>query len=496
MSLSDRFNFDDAALSQMENIRRIGQRKLRNRADLDDFVQETLLRAYSKQHQLRDAEKFDRWIAAIARNLAREWNRKKREEPMEDIPELIDWRTPHDAVEEAERNRRLHQAMESLSRSDRELLRARYMEDASYAELQARHGLSYSAVALRIHRAKKRLRKIFKSIGAALVFVFGGFKRAAWGGVLLVSNTTKIVGTAVALAAAAALWMLLSGREPADERSAPDAAQSPRLDDSPLRPEDQTPRFIPEVEEEASGAANPSTSETPEVKSSKPPVELLSWDDAMGECARITGVEYDALIQILPKQEAMNKATDAMKAKIEHDPEYAYVWEALKKYYHQQGANSSYDPRYPAWYDFHPAVLLVRSGRLDPDEMPHQKRTLPNGQVIRMLPHEKYIIKFRKRRVYSEEQLQFKETLLQKQADLQARLSGASSESDTESLRSELEEIQRALEVGFKPFTEFEREHMWGRENDPNLKVYELDLGEIDIDHSMTDIDLSAIGID
>ncbi len=481
MGASDLFNFDKAALSQMENIRRIGQRKLRNRADLDDFVQETLLRAYSKRRQLRDTEKFDRWIAAIARNLAREWNRKKREEPMEKPPELIDWRTPHDAVEEAERNRRLRRAMESLSPADRELLRARYMDEASYAELQAQHGLSYSAVALRIHRAKKRLRKILKSIGGALILVFGGFKRAAWGGVLLMSVTTKVVvGTAAALAVVVVLWMLLSDGDASKNELAGGDVQSPRLDDSPLRPEDQTPRFIAEPKKEASGAVDPSISETPKVKSSKPPVELVSWDDALGECARITGVEYDALIQILPKLEAMTKATDAMNAKVEHDPEYAYVREALNKYYHQRGHNSSYDPRYPASYDFDPRVLLVRSGRLDPDEMPHQKRTLPNGQSIRILPHEEYVIKFRKRRVYSEEALQFKETLLQKQADLQARLSGALSESDAESLQSELEEIQKALEDGFKPFTEFKNVHRWGREDDPNLKVYELDLGVLE----------------
>lgn len=249
MGASDLFNFDKAALSQMENIRRIGQRKLRNRADLDDFVQETLLRAYSKRRQLRDTEKFDRWIAAIARNLAREWNRKKREEPMEKPPDLIDWRTPHDAVEEAERNRRLRRAMESLSPADRELLRARYMDEASYAELQAQHGLSYSAVALRIHRAKKRLRRILKSIGAALILVFGGFKRAAWGGVLFVSNTTKIVvGAAFALSAltGAHLW-LNSADKSAGSGSAPNAVQSPRVDHAPLKPEYQTPR-VPQAE--------------------------------------------------------------------------------------------------------------------------------------------------------------------------------------------------------------------------------------------------------
>ena len=44
MNESNIFNFDEAAVSQMENIRRIGLRRLRNRGEIDDFVQETLTR--------------------------------------------------------------------------------------------------------------------------------------------------------------------------------------------------------------------------------------------------------------------------------------------------------------------------------------------------------------------------------------------------------------------------------------------------------------------
>ena len=483
---ADRFNFDAAAVRQIEKIRRIGMRKLRDRSQIDDFVQETLLRAYVNRDQLRDAAKFDGWIAVIALNLAREWNqtfeRRKRDEPLDDQPELIDWRTPHDAVEEADRAARLRQAMARLRPDERELLRARYLEDASYADLQARYGLSYSAVALRIHRAKKRLRRLLKATGAALAVVFTGFRRAAWGGVLLVTNTTKIaVGVGLAGAVIAAWLLFMNGGEKADSGSATDAVQSPRLGDSPLKLEDQTPRFIPEPTEKASGAVESPPSEAPGVKSVKPPVELLSWDDTHAEIARLVGIEYDALIQILPKLKAMDGSVNAAYEKVINgvDPQYDYLREAIAKFQDHGRLNSIYDPRYPASYDFDPRVLLVRSGRLDPDEMPHQKRTLANGQVIRMLPHEKYIIKKRHRRVYSEDQLQLKETLQQKQTDLQARLSGASSESEAQSLRSELEEIQKGLE-GFPPFIETREVWMWGREDDPNLKVYEIDLGFVE----------------
>lgn len=193
----DRFDFDKAAIAQMENIRRIGLRRLHCREKIDDFVQETLLRAFSKRCQLREPAKIDRWIAAIARNLAREWNRKKRNEPTTDRREAVDWRTPHDALEEAETREAMRKAFGRLNAADRELLRKRYLEEASYAELQERYGLSYSAVGVRLHRAKKRLRKIYMSITAALAFFFGGYQRAAMGGAFMMSKAAKIAIAAV-----------------------------------------------------------------------------------------------------------------------------------------------------------------------------------------------------------------------------------------------------------------------------------------------------------
>ncbi len=231
------FNFDEAALSQMENIRRIGLRRLRNRNEIDDFVQETLLRAYAKRDQLRDETKFDRWIAAIANNLARDWNsafyRKGQEEPIDELPDIPDERTPHDILEQEEERRELHQAMGRLNEDDREMLRARYFEDASYGELQQKYGLSYSAVGFRLHRAKARLKKILTSTAAAFIAVFGGMQRSAWGGILIMTKTTKIiVGAAVAAAGiliGGYLW-LNAGAEPESAESALTIEeQSPRL---------------------------------------------------------------------------------------------------------------------------------------------------------------------------------------------------------------------------------------------------------------------------
>ena len=208
----------------------------------------------------------------------------------------------------------------------------------------------------------------------------------------------------------------------------------------------------------------------------------------------MSAIEYDALIQILPKLEAMARAVDAAYEKVMNgvDPQYDYLREAIAKFQDPNRLRSIYDSRYPGWYDFHPLVLLVRAGRLEPDEMPHQKATLPNGQVIRILPHEKYIVKFRQRGQLTEKGMQLKEAALQEEADLLERLSRAS-ESEAPPLQSKLEEVQKRLERLTPGYSDSKRVHMWGSDDDPNLKVYEIDLGEIEIDPSVTERALREI---
>ncbi len=289
------FNFDEAALSQMENIRRIGMRRLHNRSEIDDFVQETLLRAYAKRDQLRDETKFDRWIAAIANNLARDWNsafyRKGREEPIDELPDIPDERTPHDILEREEERRELHQAMGRLNEDDREMLRARYFEDASYQELQERHGLSYSAVGFRLHRAKARLKKILTSTAAAFIAAFAGMKRAAWGGVLLMTKTTTIaVGTAIVVAGILTggyIWINSAG----EETNAPN--------DSPLTIEEQSPRITP-LSNQKSTSGIPSTETAPNADASNPS-EHTQTDSGEGANADMEP-STEALSETIPSE--------------------------------------------------------------------------------------------------------------------------------------------------------------------------------------------------
>jgi DNA-directed RNA polymerase specialized sigma24 family protein len=70
-------HFDQGLVSQMPAIRAIGRARLADAGELEDFVQETLLRAYTRRDQLADAERLPQWVHAIARNTAANWNRDR-----------------------------------------------------------------------------------------------------------------------------------------------------------------------------------------------------------------------------------------------------------------------------------------------------------------------------------------------------------------------------------------------------------------------------------
>ena len=104
-------DFDKTVLEQMEHIRAIGRKRLRNQNELDDFVQETVARAYANRGQLRNPAKLK---AVDRRHRAKHRERdepapapadaKSRCRKKDDLPIMPD---PHEELERAERNEQI-----------------------------------------------------------------------------------------------------------------------------------------------------------------------------------------------------------------------------------------------------------------------------------------------------------------------------------------------------------------------------------------------------
>ena len=134
-----------------------------NSHDIEEVVQDTFLNAYQGLGQLEDITKFKSWLAEITRNCTRQWLRKQRGETvsLDDVSEevLQTADSPDERLARLEQRELIRRTMETLPQKDRDIARAFYLEGASYDELIGAHGLSYSAIASRLSRAKRQLSK-------------------------------------------------------------------------------------------------------------------------------------------------------------------------------------------------------------------------------------------------------------------------------------------------------------------------------------------------
>jgi RNA polymerase sigma factor (sigma-70 family) len=64
------------------DVARLVRRRLPPGADLDDVVQEVLLRIWRHAGSVRDAERFGAWLATVASNAAAEHLRGKQRHPL------------------------------------------------------------------------------------------------------------------------------------------------------------------------------------------------------------------------------------------------------------------------------------------------------------------------------------------------------------------------------------------------------------------------------
>ncbi len=150
-------------------LERLLRAVLRDRFTQEDVWQETLLRAYLNLEQLREPARFGSWLCKIALNLA-------RTQRSHHFPQAFSWddlRTPdathagladpaHLAPEalaiRQEAINRVRQAIASLPPAERDAVMLVYLEQLSHQEAAVQLGASLSAVKVRVHRGRERLR--------------------------------------------------------------------------------------------------------------------------------------------------------------------------------------------------------------------------------------------------------------------------------------------------------------------------------------------------
>jgi len=121
---------------------------------VEDLVQEVFLQAFRQLPLLRDAAAFGGWLAAVARNRARDHFRRVRE-----TSELTDVHVaPGNLSAEVEAAAALA-AIRGLPEAYRDTLMLRLVEGMSGQEIAERTGLAHASVRVNLHRGMKLLRE-------------------------------------------------------------------------------------------------------------------------------------------------------------------------------------------------------------------------------------------------------------------------------------------------------------------------------------------------
>jgi len=135
-------------------------------AETEDVVEEVFIRAYHNLNGYKKEWKFNSWIYRIGHNVAIDWLKKRRVKIEKMEIEEEKWDTGEEGMEEKmireEGEGKVARMMNKLKKEDRELLWLCYFEDKSYEELADIFQVTTNSVAVRLNRAKKKLKFIWE----------------------------------------------------------------------------------------------------------------------------------------------------------------------------------------------------------------------------------------------------------------------------------------------------------------------------------------------
>ncbi len=143
-------------------------RMLENKEDASDVVQEAFLGAYQSLKSFKGDSLFFTWLYRIAVNTAISYKRKQRVFPRlhsgpggaPDVADTSDAIRPEKALEMAEDEKRVHEALMRLSLEHRTVLVMKDMEGQKYEDMAQTLQVPIGTVRSRLHRARLELRGI------------------------------------------------------------------------------------------------------------------------------------------------------------------------------------------------------------------------------------------------------------------------------------------------------------------------------------------------
>jgi RNA polymerase sigma-70 factor (ECF subfamily) len=151
--------YDELVRRHAAKIAAVCRSRLGPRGPVEDMVQEAFLRGFRSLPSLEDPEKFGSWVYGIAIRSCLDWLKaKERSQVSYDALEAPELR-PSGAADEPERNARLHDQIDALPESYREVVLLFYYKKQSYQEMSRLLNLTPAAINARLTKARAMLRE-------------------------------------------------------------------------------------------------------------------------------------------------------------------------------------------------------------------------------------------------------------------------------------------------------------------------------------------------
>ena len=179
--MADQAKFAELAMEHMGSLYTAAMRMTRNRADAEDLVQETYLKAYRAFHTFEEGTNLKAWLYRILTNTYINSYRTKKRRPeqteVDDVEELYLYRrlggleaaaAGHSAEEEVLDHfteTEVKEALEALPEQFRVAVLLADVEGFSYKEIAEILDIPIGTVMSRLHRGRRALQKALFDFG-------------------------------------------------------------------------------------------------------------------------------------------------------------------------------------------------------------------------------------------------------------------------------------------------------------------------------------------
>ena len=140
------------------NLRRFIQKRIGNKADVDDILQDVFIKIHSGLKTLKDSSRLQGWLYQITRNAIIDYYRQHK--PMQEL--LADIPVPKidDKKALTELAKCVRPMIETLSKPYQEAVALAELQDLTQREVAERLGISLSGAKSRVQRGRARLKQL------------------------------------------------------------------------------------------------------------------------------------------------------------------------------------------------------------------------------------------------------------------------------------------------------------------------------------------------